>query len=122
MIRRSPRVSYSRSGAIVLRRSVRGRRGIAALAASLSALALTVVGGSQLLGGAEAATLPGSPVGVGEHMYGQPGGVRFVGWALDPNTPSPISVDFTVDGLKIGSTIADRSRPDVGAEVPERRT
>ena len=31
-------------------------------------------------------------------MYGRPGGDRFVGWAIDPNTAAPISVDVTVDG------------------------
>ncbi|MFN2562424.1 MAG: fibronectin type III domain-containing protein [Jatrophihabitans sp.] len=118
MIRRSPRVSYSRSGAIVLRRPPRRRRGVAALAAALSVIGISVVGGAQLLGGADAATLPGSPVGVGEHMYGRPGGVRFVGWAVDPDTPLPISVDITVDGVRIGSSIADRARPDVALKYP----
>ncbi|MDT4912541.1 MAG: hypothetical protein QOC66_1669 [Pseudonocardiales bacterium] len=118
MTRRSAGVSYSRSGSIVLRRPVRGRRSIAALAAATAVLALTVIGGSQVLGGADAAAVPGSPVGVAEHMYSRPGGVRLIGWAVDPNTSAPISVDVTVDGLKIGSEIADDARSDVAQKYP----
>src|SRR5206468_3156659 len=80
--------------------------------------ALSVVGGSQVLGGADAATVPGSPVGAGEHMWGRPGGDRLIGWAVDPNTSAPISVDVTLDGAKIGTALANIARPDVATKYP----
>jgi hypothetical protein len=41
--------------------------------------------------------------------------VRVTGWAIDPNTTSPISVHVRVDGALVGAVRADRARPDVDA-------
>lgn len=58
-----------------------------------------------------------SPVGNFEQAVGVPGGVEIAGWAIDPDTPDPIYLWVTVDG--IGEHVyADRNRPDVGAVFP----
>lgn len=46
-----------------------------------------------------------------------PGGVSVRGWAIDPDTASPISVDVYVDGAGHRLT-ADQSRSDVGRAYP----
>ncbi|TFD61354.1 hypothetical protein E3T39_04610 [Cryobacterium suzukii] len=55
-----------------------------------------------------------SPVGNVELISGRIGGVQVAGWALDPDTTSPIDVHVYVDGA--GRSIqANLSRSDVGA-------
>ncbi|OZB81465.1 MAG: hypothetical protein B7X32_16755 [Microbacterium sp. 13-71-7] len=39
------------------------------------------------------------------------------GWAIDPDTSSPIAVHFYIDGVGVAKT-ADQSRPDVAAAYP----
>lgn len=41
------------------------------------------------------------------------------GWAVDPDTSSPIIVQMYIDGLENSLTWADKPRPDVGAVYPE---
>ncbi|MSV68092.1 MAG: hypothetical protein F2877_03340 [Actinobacteria bacterium] len=43
--------------------------------------------------------------------------IRFVGWALDPDTPDPIYI--RAYGDKAGRHVANLQRPDVGAAFPE---
>lgn len=60
-----------------------------------------------------------NPVGsldVGRQL--EPGTVRMAGWALDPDTPSVVTVDLSVDGVTVASTPADRRRSDVGGVYP----
>jgi hypothetical protein len=118
MTRRVARIRYSRSGAIVLRRPTRLRRSVAALAVAITAAALGVMAGPRVLGPATAAAPAGSPVGAAERMDVLPGGMRFVGWALDPNTAAPISVYVTVDGVKVSSELADGARADIAKSHP----
>ncbi|MDJ0377159.1 hypothetical protein [Cryobacterium sp. PH31-L1] len=57
------------------------------------------------------------PVGVLEAVSPVAGGVNIVGWALDPDTANPITVDVKVDG--IGSVYqANKARTDLGAAWP----
>jgi len=44
--------------------------------------------------------------------------VRVSGWALDPNTPNPVTVHVTVDGALVAAGTAASARPDVGAAYP----
>ncbi len=44
--------------------------------------------------------------------------VRMGGWALDPDSPDPITVHVTVDGALVAAATANTSRPDVGAAYP----
>lgn len=44
--------------------------------------------------------------------------VSVAGWALDPDTAAPISVDIYVDGVNLQRLTADQSRPDVAAAFP----
>jgi hypothetical protein len=46
------------------------------------------------------------------------GGARATGWAIDPDTPGPISVQLVVDGAVVGTATADTARPDVGNAYP----
>ncbi|QNE35089.1 hypothetical protein [Leifsonia shinshuensis] len=57
------------------------------------------------------------PIGNVELLTGAPGTVRVAGWALDPDTSSPIAVHVYVGS--VGTPIsADRTRTDVGAAYP----
>lgn len=59
-----------------------------------------------------------SPTGSFEAAPRVPGGVQVQGWALDPDTASPIAVHAYSGGTLVGYGWADRSRPDVGASYP----
>ncbi len=57
------------------------------------------------------------PVGVLESITAVPGGIRAVGWAIDPETKEPIQVHLYRGG--VGTAIAaSLSRPDVAADYP----
>ena len=58
------------------------------------------------------------PVGQLETVTTGPGTVSGSGWAIDPNTSSPILVQMYVDGLANSVTWADQSRPDLVAYFP----
>jgi len=61
-----------------------------------------------------------TPSGVPWGVYGAreaPGGVRFDGWAVDPDTASPIDVHAYVDAVAVGAS-ASRNRPDIAAAYP----
>src|SRR6266850_1753420 len=48
-------------------------------------------------------------------------GSRIQGWAFDASANRPVSVDFYLDGHKVGSTIADRYRADLTEVSPDGR-
>jgi hypothetical protein len=82
-------------------------------------------GGNVLLG-CKSVTVPGSaplpdlgrpPFGNVEAIDPVTGGVSVAGWALDPDTASPIHVDVYVDSSGVRYT-ADGSRSDVAAAYP----
>jgi hypothetical protein len=57
-------------------------------------------------------TGPVNPTGNVELVGPAPGGVRVAGWALDPDSSSPINVDVYVDG--VGTRLnANLNRPDI---------
>jgi hypothetical protein len=62
--------------------------------------------------------LTGSPFGSFDAASPVSGGVRVRGWAIDPDTTSPIRVHVYVDGVGRASVLADRSRPDIGPVYP----
>ncbi|MHB8793725.1 MAG: M23 family metallopeptidase [Thermoleophilia bacterium] len=47
-----------------------------------------------------------------------PGGFKVNGWALDPNTPSPVAIHAYRDGQGAAIAAADRYRWDVGTNFP----
>lgn len=55
------------------------------------------------------------PVGALEAATREPGGVAVTGWALDPDTPLPVSVGVFVDGQLFTGGPAAADRPDIGA-------
>ncbi|MHB1472340.1 MAG: DUF1906 domain-containing protein, partial [Dermatophilaceae bacterium] len=60
----------------------------------------------------------GSPVGQLESTSTGPSKVTANGWAIDPDTSSPILVQMYVDGRANALTWADQPRPDVAAAYP----
>jgi hypothetical protein len=92
------------------------------LTAALVAVALAVAGliaGPRLLGHAQAAAPAGSPYGHAEHMWAVSGGLRFVGWAIDPSSPTAATTIYiTIDGQRAGAFTANLSRPDVAKQYP----
>lgn len=73
------------------------------------------VGSNTLIGCATAATGTGSPFGSFDALTRSGGGVRIVGWAIDPDTASAADVHVYIDGTYRGTLVANASRPDVGA-------
>jgi hypothetical protein len=68
--------------------------------------------------GCRTVTLPsGPPFGSFDLATGVPGGVRVGGWAIDPDTATPIPVHVYVDSAGT-ALLADQSRPDVAAAFP----
>jgi hypothetical protein len=59
----------------------------------------------------------GPPFGSFDMAVGVPGGVQVGGWAIDPDTTSPIQVHVYV-GSSGAALNASASRPDVGAAYP----
>ena len=51
-----------------------------------------------------------------------PGQLRVVGWAIDPETASPINVRVTVDGTAVVTAKASLDRPDLQTGKPELGT
>jgi hypothetical protein len=65
-------------------------------------------------------TVPTSdPFGQLDSTSTGPSTVTASGWAIDPDTSSPIMVQMYVDGLANSLTWADQPRPDVGAVYPQ---
>jgi GH25 family lysozyme M1 (1,4-beta-N-acetylmuramidase) len=60
------------------------------------------------------ATVSGAPFGNLDAVTAVDGGLRVVGWAIDPNTTAPIDVHLYVDGVWNSSITAGVDRPDVG--------
>jgi hypothetical protein len=64
-------------------------------------------------------TIPGGvPFGNFEQARAVDGRLSAVGWTIDPDTATPISVHLYVDGRFVSSQIANRSRPDVALAFP----
>lgn len=61
---------------------------------------------------------PAAPTGALDVVATEPGAVRVAGWALDPDHAGPVTVHVYVDGAFAATTVAERSRPDVGAVFP----
>jgi SpoIID/LytB domain protein len=59
-----------------------------------------------------------APFGAFDASRRAPGGVRVMGWAIDPSTPDPIDVHVYVDGAGAAVLPANQSRPDVGDAYP----
>ncbi len=56
------------------------------------------------------------PVGVLELARQEPGGLRLIGWAVDPDSPAqPVTMAVAVDGVAVGTVPADRPRPELAA-------
>jgi len=69
--------------------------------------------------GCKAVTLqPGLPVGHLDAASGGLGTVRVEGWAIDPDTTSPLTIHVYVDGVFRVAATADRARPDIAALYP----
>lgn len=81
-----------------------------------------VGGGGNLDLGCRTVVHAVEPIGAFEVTQTHELGVTVSGWALDPNTPSPVHVEVAVDGLipaVPGSIRADRERPGLAADHPE---
>lgn len=60
----------------------------------------------------------GSPMGFFEAVGRAPAELAFSGWAIDPDTVDPIPIAVWVDGRYVGTTPADRDRPELAGLVP----
>jgi hypothetical protein len=104
----------------------RGRRRVGLLGTVLPAVLTTVAGVAVIV--TSVSTQPAarpanftdrSPLGVLEHLYDRPGGVRAVGWAFDPDAKSTaLRIPAYVDHTWTTGAAADLPRPDVAAAHP----
>ncbi|MFT4306919.1 MAG: hypothetical protein QM604_08515 [Microbacterium sp.] len=85
---------------------------------SLCAYGINVgTGSNSLLGCTSVVVQDGSPFG-GTDVTVSGTTATLHGWAIDPDTTSPIDVHVYVDGVGTAVTTASASRPDVGAVYP----
>ena len=96
--------------------SVAGPRGRFALPLVPLVLAVSLVAGA-CLGPTQFDPTGRAPLGNVELIADAAGGIRVKGWALDPETSSPIKVKVGSEGV-VREVLANRSRPDVGAFFP----
>jgi hypothetical protein len=61
---------------------------------------------------------PRAPFGFLDAVETTANGSRVVGWAIDPDSTSPASIEVRVDGGPPQTFLAGESRPDVGAAFP----
>ncbi len=82
----------------------------------------TGMGTNQLLGCRTVTVTSGPPFGVLDVVSAGAGSISVSGWAIDPDTSGPVMVHVYVYSSLVESvsyaTLADRSRPDVGALYP----
>lgn len=84
-------------------------------------MCLTATGGRGLPVGVacRATTANHSPLGLLEVARQQgPTAVLAAGWALDPDTLEPLTVEVRIDGVLVGTTTTDRTRTDIAAAYP----
>lgn len=62
--------------------------------------------------------IPSNPLGSLDGAQRVAGGIRVSGWAIDPNTATPIAVHVYVSGVGATPTTANVLRPDVAAVYP----
>lgn len=63
--------------------------------------------------------VPGpSPIGSLDVARGATGGLEVRGWASDPDSPGPVEVKISVDGVVVGEFVTDRDRSDVRRVYP----
>ncbi len=82
---------------------------------NICAYAINVGAGSNVLLGCRAVPVYIDPFGSLEATRQNPTGITINGWALDPDSTSPIRVDVYADGIGLGSTTAGVTRPDIDA-------
>lgn len=68
--------------------------------------------------GCRTVTVIGNPIGNLDRLAYSPNGLRASGWALDPNTVSPINVHIYVDGVAKAVVTASSARPDIARAFP----
>lgn len=73
-------------------------------------------GGNPSLGCRDLAPTSGSPIGAFDTATAVEGGIRFTGWAADPDTASPITVHAYIGELGYALT-ADANRPDLAGPL-----
>jgi hypothetical protein len=73
--------------------------------------AVNVGTGSDASVGCRTVSLNFSPVGAITGLRQVPGGFRISGWAQDPDTSSPVTVDISSDATHVTSTVANLSAP-----------
>jgi hypothetical protein len=68
--------------------------------------------------GCRSVIVSGDPVGSLDGASAVVGGVRVSGWAIDPDTTSPVPVKVTIDGVAVVEANASEMRPDVASVFP----
>ncbi|HEX7097587.1 MAG TPA: SpoIID/LytB domain-containing protein [Acidimicrobiales bacterium] len=82
---------------------------------TVCAYAINAGAGENRLIACRTVTARVDPFGALDVANGRPDGIDVAGWAIDPDTPSPIDVHVYVDGAFAGAVHANGNRPDVGA-------
>lgn len=81
--------------------------------------ALNLAGsGNNALLGCQSVTLDANSFGSLDLASGSASGVQVAGWAIDPDTSSPIVVHFYIDHSFAGSVTAKNKRSDLAAAFP----
>ncbi|HEX3540204.1 MAG TPA: hypothetical protein VHT75_07125 [Acidimicrobiales bacterium] len=63
-------------------------------------------------------TVGGNPFGYLDSLAPVAGGVRATGWAIDPDTTNPVSIQVVIDGVVRATAVANGARSDIAAAFP----
>ncbi|MBT2501319.1 glycoside hydrolase family 16 protein [Curtobacterium sp. ISL-83] len=81
--------------------------------------AFTKAGTKSASLGCSTVTVPNaSPIGALDTATTSASSIALSGWAIDPDTASPIAVQVRVDGVTVQTVTASAARPDVGRAYP----
>lgn len=75
-------------------------------------------GSNSLLGCRQIDVRNGSPFGWIDSVSQTTNSISMNGWVVDPDSAAPNTLNITLDGVQVASTVANTSRPDVGAAFP----
>jgi len=86
---------------------------------SVCTYAINVGGGRNPTIACRTVNVPSSnPFGRVDGVSAVPGGIRVVGWVLDPDSTGPVDVHLYLDGVGAKVITANLTRPDIAAAYP----
>jgi len=75
-------------------------------------------GSNSLIGCRQVNVQNASPIGFIDTATATANSVSMSGWVVDPDSAQSNTLNISIDGVQVSQTVANTSRPDVGAVIP----